>query len=84
MVTKGIKDVCRVELPIEAANMLEAKKKLDECYDTLAKVHEDIIGYERGFEDKLAGGYVVIKDLITALMAESIENTSTKSQYKVI
>jgi len=33
---------------------------------------------------KLAGGYVVIKDLITALMAESIENASTKSQYKVI
>lgn len=73
-----------IALSENTAELLETKKKLDECCDTLAKVHEDIIGYERGFEDKLAGGYMVIKDLITALMTESIENASTESQYKVI
>lgn len=73
-----------IVLSENTAELLNCKKKLDECYDTLAKVHEDIIGYESGFEDKLAGGYVAIKDLITALMTESIENTSTESQYKVI
>lgn len=73
-----------IVLSENTAELLNCKKKLDECYDTLAKVHEDIIGYESGFEDKLACGYVAIKDLITALMTESIENTSTESQYKVI
>lgn len=81
MATKEIKTIA---LSKNTAELLEVKKKLDDCYDTLAKVHEDIVGYESGFEDKLAGGYVVIKDLITALMAESIENASTESNYKVI
>lgn len=81
MATKEIKTIA---LSKNTAELLETKKKLDECYDTLAKVHEDIVGYESGFEDKLASVYVVIKDLITALMTESIENASTESQYKVI
>lgn len=81
MATKEIKAIV---LSKNTAELLETKKKLDECYDTLAKVHDDIIGYERGFEDKLTGGYMVIKDLIMALMNESIENASTESQYKVI
>ena len=54
MATKEIKTIA---LSKNTAELLETKKKLDECYDTLAKVHEDIIGYERGFEDKLTGGY---------------------------
>lgn len=78
------KDFKTIALSKNTAELLETKKKLDECYDTLAKVHDDIIGYERGFEDKLTGGYMVIKDLIMALMNESTENASTESQYKVI
>ena len=81
MATKEIKTIA---LSKNTAELLETKKKLDECYDTLTKVHDDIIGYERGFKDKLTGGYMVIKDLITALMTKSIENASTESQYKVI
>jgi len=46
------KDFKTIALSKNTAELLEAKKKLDECYDTLAKVHEDIIGYESGFEDK--------------------------------
>lgn len=81
MATKEIKAIV---LSKNTAELLETKKKLDECYDTLAKVHEDVIGYERGFEDKLTDGYMVIKDIITALMTESIENQSTESNYNVI
>lgn len=81
MATKEIKAIV---LSKNTAELLETKKKLDECYDTLAKVHEDVIGYERGFEDKLTDGYMVIKDIITALMTESIENPSTESNYNVI
>lgn len=73
-----------IALSKETAELLEAKKKLEECFDTLAKVHEKTKGYERGFDDRLASGYGTIKDLILALMTESIDNVSTESQYKVI
>ena len=73
-----------IALSKETAELLEAKKKLEECFDILAKVHDKTKGYERGFDDRLASGYGTIKDLILALMTESIDNVSTDSQYKVI
>lgn len=73
-----------IALSKETAELLEAKKKLEECFDTLARVHDKIKSYERGFDDRLASGYGTIKDLILVLMTESIDNVSTDNQYKVI
>ncbi|EFA42902.1 hypothetical protein HMPREF0645_2652 [Hallella bergensis DSM 17361] len=73
-----------IALSEETAELFNCKQMLDECYDKLAKVHEDIIGYESGFDDKIASGYVIMKNLINELMTESIDMTFSESQYKVI
>lgn len=83
MTTKDI-TLRTIALSEETAELFNCKQMLDECYDKLAKVHEDIIGYESGFDDKIASGYVIMKDLINELMTESIDMTFSESQYKVI
>ena len=83
MATKDI-NIRTIALSEETAELFNCKQMLDECYDKLAKVHEDIIGYESGFDDKIASGYVIMKNLINELMTESIDMTFSESQYKVI
>ncbi|WP_276893702.1 hypothetical protein [Hallella bergensis] len=81
---KELKKVRCIQLNEETAELFNCKQMLDECYDKLAKVHEDIIGYESGFDDKIASGYVIMKNLILDLLTKQIDTNSTESHCKFI
>lgn len=68
----------------ETAELLDCKKKLDECFNTLGKVHETLLGYDKAFEDSLDNAYIAMNDVIMHLLSEQIDTNSTESNYKVI
>lgn len=50
MTTTSIKTIALSE---NTANLLEAKKRLDECYYKLNKVQDKLFGHDDDFEDSL-------------------------------
>ena len=83
MATKEIKDVCRVELPIEAANMLEAKRMLDESYNELCRVMDKFSKSDIKNEEKAANAYCLLNELILDMASVSI-NEHSLSNYRVV
>jgi len=73
-----------IALSKNTAELLDCKKKLDECFNTLGKVHETLLGYDKAFEDNVGRAYTTINEAIMRIMADSIDTTSTESQYKII
>lgn len=73
-----------IALSNNTAELLNCKKKLDECYATLGNVQGAIFGNDEDFEDTIGHAYAVINDAIMRLMTESIDMASTESRYKVI
>mgnify|MGYP000997607083 CR=1 FL=1 len=51
-------EIKTITLCKETAELFDCKKKLDECFNTLGKVHETLLGYDKDFEDSLGKAYV--------------------------
>ena len=77
-------EIKTIALSKETAELFDCKKKLDECFNTLGKVYETLLGYDKDFEDSLGKAYVAMNDVIMHLLSEQIDNNSTESNYKVI
>ena len=73
-----------IELSKNTAGLLDCKKKLDECFNKLGEIQDNVFGYDKDFEDKVGCAYVTINNAIMRIMADSIDTTSTESQYKII
>lgn len=73
-----------IALSEETAALLGCKKMLDECFGKLGKIQNDMFGYDRDFESKLALAYTEMNDLIMKLLADNIDTMSTESKYMVI
>ena len=73
-----------IALSKNTAGLLECKKKLDECFNKLGEIQDNVFGYDKDFEDKVGCAYVTISNAIMRIMADSIDTTSTESQYKII
>lgn len=73
-----------IALSKNTAGLLDCKKKLDECFNKLGEIQDNAFGYDKDFEDKVGCAYVTINDAIMRIMADSIDTTSTESQYKII
>ena len=81
MATKEIKTIALSE---NTAELLNCKKNLDECFAKLGEVQDKLFGFDKDFEDKVGCAYATINEAIMRIMADSIDTTSTESQYKVI
>ena len=57
---------------------------LDECFGKLSEIQNEMFGYNRDFESRLALAYTEMNDLIMKLMTDNIDTMSTESKYKVI
>ena len=77
-------EIKTITLCKETAELFDCKKKLDECFNTLGKVHETLLGYDKAFEDSLDNAYIAMNDVIMHLLSEQIDTNSTESNYKVI
>ena len=73
-----------IALSKNTAELLDCKKKLDECFNKLDEIQDNVFGYDKDFEDKVGCAYATINEAIMRIMADSIDTTSTESQYKVI
>lgn len=73
-----------IALSNNTAELLDCKKKLDECFNKLGEIQDKIFGFDKDFEDKVGCAYVTINEAIMRIMANSIDTTSTESQYKII
>lgn len=73
-----------IALSKNTAELLDCKKKLDECFNKLGEIQDNVFGYDKDFEDKVGCAYVTINNAIMRIMADSIDTTSTESQYKII
>ena len=73
-----------IALSKETAELLNCKKKLDECFNKLGEIQESLFGYDKAFEDSLGKAYVAMNEAIMQIMTESIDMASTESRYKVI
>ena len=73
-----------IALSKNTAGLLDCKKKLDECFIKLGEIQDNVFGYDKDFEDKVGCAYVTINNAIMRIMADSIDTTSTESQYKII
>lgn len=73
-----------IALSNNTADLLNCKKKLDECFNKLGEIQESLFGYDKVFEDKVGCAYVTINEAIMQIMTESIDMASTESRYKVI
>ena len=73
-----------IALSENTAELLNFKKNLDECFTKLGEVQDKLFGFDKDFEDNVGCAYVTINEAIMRMMAESIDTTSTESQYKVI
>lgn len=73
-----------IALSEKTATLLDCKKMLDGCFDKLGEIQNDMFGYSRDFESKLALAYTEMNDLIMELLVDSIDAMSTESDYKVI
>lgn len=77
-------EIKTIALSKETAELFDCKKKLDECFNTLGKIHETLFGYDKAFENSLGKAYVAMNDVIIHLISEQIDTNSTESGYKVI
>jgi len=73
-----------IALSENTAELLDCKKKLDECFNKLGKVQDKLFGHDKDFEDKVGCAYATINEAIMRIMTESIDMASTESRYKVI
>ena len=73
-----------IALSENTAELLNCKKNLDECFAKLGEVQNKLFGFDEEFEKKIGCAYVTINEAIMRIMADSIDTTSTESQYKVI
>lgn len=73
-----------IALSENTAELLNFKKNLDECYDKLGEIQNKLFGFDEEFEEKVGCAYATINEAIMRIMADSIDATSTESQYKVI
>lgn len=73
-----------IALSEETAALLGCKKMLDECFGKLSEIQNEMFGYNRDFESRLALAYTEMNDLIMKLLADSIDAMSTESKYEVI
>lgn len=73
-----------IALSKNTAELLDCKKKLDECFNKLGEIQDNVFGFDKDFEDKVGCAYVTINEAIMRIMADSIDTTSTESQYKII
>ncbi len=73
-----------IALSKNTAELLDCKKKLDECFNKLGEIQDNVFGFDKDFEDKVGCAYVTINEAIMRIMANSIDTTSTESQYKII
>ena len=73
-----------IALSENTAELLNCKKKLDECFNKLGEVQDKLFGFDKDFEDKVGCAYATIKEAIMQIMTESIDMASTESRYKVI
>ena len=73
-----------IALSNNTAELLNCKKKLDECFNKLGEVQDKLFGFDKDFEDKVGCAYTTINEAIMRIMADSIDTTSTESQYKII
>ena len=73
-----------IALSENTAELLNCKKNLDECYDKLGEIQNKLFGFDEEFEEKVGCAYATINEAIMRIMADSIDATSTESQYKVI
>lgn len=81
MTTTSIKTIALSE---NTAELLDCKKKLDECFNKLSEIQDNVFGYDKDFEYKVGGAYATINEAIMQLMSDSIDTTSTESLYRVI
>ncbi len=73
-----------IALSNNTAELLNCKKNLDECFAKLSKVQDNLFGFDKDFEDNVGRAYTTINEAIMRIMADSIDTTSTESQYKII
>lgn len=73
-----------IALSKNTAELLNCKKNLDECFAKLGEIQDKIFGFDKDFEDKVGCAYATINEAIMRIMADSIDVTSTESQYRVI
>lgn len=73
-----------IALSKNTAELLDCKKKLDECFNKLGEIQDNVFGFDKDFEDNVGCAYVTINEAIMRIMANSIDTTSTESQYKII
>lgn len=73
-----------IALSNNTAELLNCKKKLDECFNKLGEVQGKLFGFDKDFEDKVGCAYATINEAIMQIMTESIDMASTESRYKVI
>lgn len=73
-----------IALSKNTAELLDCKKKLDECFNKLGEIQDKLFGFDEEFEKKVGCAYATINETIMRIMADSIDTTSTESQYKII
>lgn len=73
-----------IALSENTAELLNCKKNLDECFAKLGEIQNKLFGYDEDFEKKVGCAYATINEAIMRIMADSIDVTSTESQYRVI
>ncbi|MBB1530670.1 MAG: hypothetical protein HG466_008220 [Prevotella sp.] len=73
-----------IALSNNTAELLNCKKKLDECFNKLGEIQDKLFGFDKDFEDKVGCAYVAMNEAIMQIMTESIDMASTESRYKVI
>ena len=73
-----------IALSNNTAELLNCKKKLDECFNKLGEVQDKLFGFDKDFEDKGGCAYDTVNEAIMQIMTESIDMASTESRYKVI
>ena len=73
-----------IALSKNTAELLDCKKKLDECFNKLGEIQGKLFGFDEEFEKKVGCAYATINEAIMRIMSDSIDTTSTESQYKII
>jgi hypothetical protein len=73
-----------IALSEETAELLDAKKMLDECFYLVNNVHDKLFGPNRNFENEFSSAFFKMNSVIMELLSEQVDNNSTESAYKVI
>lgn len=81
---KEIKTAHCIMLSKETAELLEAKKMLDELYSKVGAIAARMFGDNSEYDKQIGENYAKANQIICNLLAENIDITSTDSNYKVI